>query len=136
MRYWPMYGTRLFFRDMKTNCSRSYHYGGARQSKEYGEAFSNRTKIEKGLEWPKKVNKSERRYGGTEKDGTSNTIIALLGAGKKTVANRAILKPVQVPLFDESGENVEDKRKEKKKQPGSNGNQKAEEEEKLRKSHF
>ena len=47
-----------------------------------------------------------------KKDGTCNTIIALLGAGKENCYRPE--RPIQVPLFDESGENVEDKRKREK----------------------
>lgn len=46
------------------------------------------------------------------------------------------MKPVQVPLFDESGENVEDKRKREKEEAAriAAAAKKAEEEEKLRKA--
>ena len=49
-----------------------------------------------------------------KKDGTCNTIIALLGAGKENCYRPE--RPIQVPLFDESGENVEDKRKREKEE--------------------
>lgn len=72
-----------------------------------------------------------------KKDGTCNTIIALLGAGKENCYRpERPMKPVQVPLFDESGENVEDKRKREKEEAAAAAAaaKKAEEEEKLRKA--
>ena len=100
------------------------------------EAFSNRTKVEK-VRMAKESQLSLK--GGMmelKKDGTCNTIIALLGAGKRTVTARNVLS--KVPLFDESGENVEDKRKREKEEAAriAAAAKKAEEEEKLRKSHY
>ena len=66
------------------------------------EAFSNRTKIEK-VRMAKESQLSLK--GGMvelKKDGTCNTIIALLGAGKENCYRpERPMKPVQVPLFDE-----------------------------------
>ena len=101
------------------------------------EAFSNRTKIEK-VRMAKESQLSLK--GGMvelKKDGTCNTIIALLGAGKENCYRpERPMKPVQVPLFDESGENVEDKRKREKEEAAraAAAAKKAEEEEKLRKA--
>ena len=78
------------------------------------EAFSNRTKVEK-VRMAKESQLSLK--GGMmelKKDGTCNTIIALLGAGKENCYRPE--RPIQVPLFDESGENVEDKRKREKEE--------------------
>ena len=86
--------------------------GGAANLKNMEEAFSNRTKVEK-VRMAKESQLSLK--GGMmelKKDGTCNTIIALLGAGKENCYRPE--RPIQVPLFDESGENVEDKRKREK----------------------
>ena len=98
------------------------------------EAFSNRTKVEK-VRMAKESQLSLK--GGMmelKKDGTCNTIIALLGAGKENCYRPE--RPIQVPLFDESGENVEDKRKREKEEAAriAAAAKKAEEEEKLRKA--
>ena len=88
--------------------------GGAANLKNMEEAFSNRTKIEK-VRMAKESQLSLK--GGMvelKKDGTCNTIIALLGAGKENCYRPE--RPIQVPLFDESGENVEDKRKREKEE--------------------
>ena len=111
--------------------------GGAANLKNMEEAFSNRTKIEK-VRMAKESQLSLK--GGMvelKKDGTCNTIIALLGAGKENCYRpERPMKPVQVPLFDESGENVEDKRKREKEEAAraAAAAKKAEEEEKLRKA--
>jgi cell division protein FtsA len=111
--------------------------GGAANLKNMEEAFSNRTKVEK-VRMAKESQLSLK--GGMmelKKDGTSNTIIALLGAGKENCYRpERPMKPVQVPLFDESGENVEDKRKREKEEAAriAAAAKKAEEEEKLRKA--
>ena len=88
--------------------------GGAANLKNMEEAFSNRTKVEK-VRMAKESQLSLK--GGMmelKKDGTCNTIIALLGAGKENCYRPE--RPIQVPLFDESGENVEDKRKREKEE--------------------
>ena len=108
--------------------------GGAANLKNMEEAFSNRTKVEK-VRMAKESQLSLK--GGMmelKKDGTCNTIIALLGAGKENCYRPE--RPIQVPLFDESGENVEDKRKREKEEAAriAAAAKKAEEEEKLRKA--
>ena len=69
---------------MKTNCWQgAIITGGAANLKNMEEAFSNRTKIEK-VRMAKESQLSLK--GGMmelKKDGTCNTIIALLGAGKR-----------------------------------------------------
>ncbi len=108
--------------------------GGAANLKNMEEAFSNRTKVEK-VRMAKESQLSLK--GGMmelKKDGTCNTIIALLGAGKENCYRPE--RPIQVPLFDESGENVEDKRIREKEEAAriAAAAKKAEEEEKLRKA--
>lgn len=92
--------------------------GGGANLKNMEEAFSNRTKIEK-VRMAKENQLSLR--GGIElkKDGTQNTIIALLAAGKENCYRperpKEPVKPVQVPLFgEENGENPEDRKQREK----------------------
>lgn len=92
--------------------------GGAANLKNMEEAFSNRTKVEK-LRMAKESQLSLR--GGLElgKDGTHNTIIALLAAGKENCYRperpKEPVKPIQVPLFgEENGENAEDRKQREK----------------------
>ena len=110
--------------------------GGAANLKNMEEAFSNRTKVEK-VRMAKESQLSLK--GGMmelKKDGTCNTIIALLGAGKENCYRPE--RPIQVPLFDESGENVEDKRKtrERRSSQNSSGSQESRGRGEAAKSHL
>ena len=88
--------------------------GGAANLKKMEEAFSKRTKLEK-VRMAKDSQLSLK--GGIElkKDGMSNTIIALLAAGKENCYRpehpREPAQPIQTGLFTEEGESAEEKRR-------------------------
>ncbi len=88
--------------------------GGAANLKNMEEAFSKRTKLEK-VRMAKDSQLSLK--GGIElkKDGMSNTIIALLAAGKENCYRpeypREPAQPIQTGLFTEEGESAEEKRR-------------------------
>ena len=83
------------------------------------EAFINRTKIEKVRMAKESQLSLKGGMGRTEKDGTCNTIIGSFTRSWKENcwASGTSVKPVQVPLFDESGESVEDKGKRERRKP-------------------
>ena len=83
-KYWQTYGIRLCSPATMTIMAGAIVTGGAANLKNMEEAFSKRTKLEK-VRMAKDSQLSLK--GGIElkKDGMSNTIIALLAAGKETV---------------------------------------------------
>ena len=71
-----------------------------------------------------------------KKDGTCNTIIALLGAGKENCYRPE--RPIQVPLFDESGEECgrQKEKRERRSSQNSSGSQESRGRGEAAKSHL
>lgn len=88
--------------------------GGAANLRNMEEAFSNYTKIEK-VRMAKESQLNPRSsIVELKKDGTSNTILALLEAGKENCCRiEHSAKPIQVPIFDD--EDLEQRKREKEK---------------------
>lgn len=88
--------------------------GGSANLRNIEEAFVKRTKIEK-VRMAKDSQLSVKGGIDLKKDGTFNTIIALLAAGKESCHRQEIPKvavqPIQEKLFTEEGESQEEKRK-------------------------
>lgn len=83
--------------------------GGAANLKNMERAFTNRTKIEK-VRMAYETQFSLHYGPEIKKDGTQNTVLALLKAGKENCyrpeRRREQTPPIQVPLFDEDGEKI------------------------------